>query len=104
MSSTWDKMNDELYDKLESLMAGQMGAMAHIYRMEVALKEAICKKFDVTLDFEYEYTDMKMIIPASMVGEHPIFTLLINYEWVYVTQHAEQIIVLNRKATEIGAK
>jgi len=91
------------YDDYESLMAHSIPSLAMMSRGEISLKQAIVKFFKITLTFEENYNDLKMIIPEKLKGTHPILIVLEGYDWVYFSEYTDgNIVLLNRKATELS--
>ena len=90
------------YDDLESVMACMVGGMMMMYRGEVEIKRSLVKHFEVDIEFEYEYADMKMIVPTELKNIHPVIDGLGKYEWVIYSDYTDgNIIFLNRKAIEL---
>jgi len=87
------------YDTFEGLMAGTMQSLVAIYRAEVSLKEYLCRYFNVTIEFEYEYKDMQVVFPSKLKEFHPILSVLDEYEWFSFSNNVDHIIFFNRKST-----
>lgn len=72
------------------------------YLLEISLKRNIVNHFKIKLDFEVDYGDLVMIIPEKMIIDNKPESLL-KYNWVFVSEFADQIFILNKDSTRINS-